>query len=89
MSETMATSSKTAETLEKNTKTEYATQSLNSAAIPSTSRVTKLTQEQLERMETNRKRALEIRKSKQSQENPAKMLEFFKLFSKKIKICLV
>ena len=32
-----------------------------------------LTQAQLERIETNRKRALELRKSKQASENPAKM----------------
>ena len=65
----MATTSKEAERLELDS------DSQNASETQTTTTKTVLTQAQIERMENNRKRALEIRKSKQSQENPAKMFE--------------
>ena len=73
----MATSSKRAEILESNENEDTLPSSLDNGVKK------KLTQEQLDRIETNRKRALELRKSKQSQENPAKMFVIF-IFNCKI-----
>ena len=67
----MATCSKRTESLESNENDDTLPPTLESSAKKP------LTQEQLDRIETNRKRALELRKSKQNQENPAKMFEIF------------
>jgi len=70
----MATCSKSTEILESN---ENDKEAEIPSPPPTQSDAITLTQEQIDRIEKNRKRALELRQSKQSQEKPAKMLEKF------------
>jgi hypothetical protein len=78
----MATCSKSTEILESNENEKEVEISLPSQPLSSPTQndagvndAITLTQEQIDRIEKNRKRALELRQSKQSQEKPAKMFE--------------